>query len=70
MNKNEKDTMYALTVLMVLSLAACSSEKQETAKEEGFKPSLDTSTSCKITVAGGYDNFEALETEFDRFNEY
>ncbi|MBR2561918.1 MAG: carbohydrate ABC transporter substrate-binding protein, partial [Eubacterium sp.] len=40
------------------------------AAEEGFQPSLDASTSCQITVAGGYDNFEALEAEFDRFNEY
>ena len=59
-----------LAVLMVLGLAACGSEKQEAAAEEGFKPSLDTSASCKITVVGGYDNFEALESEFDRFNEY
>ena len=59
-----------LAVLMVLSLASCGSEKKEEKAEEGFKPSLDTSTSCKINVAGGYDNFEALETEFDRFNEY
>ena len=44
--------------------------KQETTKQEGFAPSLDTSASCQITVVGGYDNFEALEAEFDRFNEY
>ena len=44
--------------------------KQEAPKQEGFQPSLDTSASCQITVAGGYDNFEALEAEFDRFNEY
>ena len=44
--------------------------KQEETKQEGFQPSLDTSASCQITVAGGYDNFEALEAEFDRFNEY
>ena len=59
-----------LTVLMVLSLAACGSGKKEEASEKGFEPALDTSASCKINVAGGYDNFEALETEFDRFNEY
>ena len=82
-------------VLMILSLAACGSTKQEApkqepakqeetkqepakqepakqeeTKQEGFQPSLDTSASCQITVAGGYDNFEALEAEFDRFNEY
>ena len=55
---------------MILGLAACGSEKQEEKTEEGFKPALDTSAKCQITVAGGYDNFEALETEFDRFNEY
>ncbi len=61
-----------LAMLMVLSLAACGTEKQEApaAVEEGFRPALDTSTSCHITVAGGYDNFEALEAEFNRFNEY
>ena len=71
-----------LTVLMILSLAACGSGQQEakteakteakseTKAEEGFSPALDTSTSCHISIAGGYDNFEALETEFDRFNEY
>ena len=59
-----------LAVLMILSLAACGSEKQESTAEEGFSPSLDTSTDCHITVAGGYDNFEALEAEFDSFNEF
>ena len=59
-----------LTALMVMSLAACGSQQQEAASEEGFQPALDTSVSCHINVAGGYDNFEALEAEFDRFNEY
>ncbi len=45
--------------------------KTEAAKaEEGFRPSLDTSSDCEIRVAGGYDNFEALQAEFDRFNEF
>ena len=73
-----------LAVLLILGLAACGSQKQETqekpetqetqekpeAAAEGFTPSLDTSTDCHITVAGGYDNFEALEAEFDKFNNY
>ena len=59
-----------LAVLMILSLAACGTEKQEVKTAEGFRPSLDTSTSCRISVVGGYDNFEALEAEFDHFNEY
>ena len=67
-----KKTMCTLlALLLMLSLSACGSEKQEAAAaEEGFKPSLDTSASCHINVAGGYNNFEALEAEFDRFNEY
>lgn len=56
-----------LAVLTFATLAACS--KTEKKADEGFKPALDTETSCSITVAGSYDNFEALEAEFDRFNE-
>ena len=60
-----------LAVLMLLGLTACGTEKQEAAPTEaGFKPALDSSSSCHISVAGGYSNFEALEAEFDRFNEY
>ncbi|MBR2524189.1 MAG: carbohydrate ABC transporter substrate-binding protein [Clostridiales bacterium] len=58
-----------LTVSMLMGLAACDSEQQGNA-DEGFKPSLDTSAVCNISIAGGYDNFEALEAEFDRFNVY
>ena len=35
-----------------------------------FQPGLDTDTSCEITVIGSYSNFEALEAEFDSFNEF
>ena len=66
-----KKIMYMLlAVIMILGLSACGSEKQEATTEEGFSPALDTSAECNITVAGGYDNFEALEAEFDKFNEY
>ncbi|MCR5836458.1 MAG: extracellular solute-binding protein [Lachnospiraceae bacterium] len=34
-------------------------------KEEDFVPKLDTNTDCSITVAGSYDNFEALEAVFE-----
>jgi len=69
--KMKKKICMLLAGIMTLGLAACGSEKQETTTtEEGFKPSLDTSRSCSIRVAGGYDNFEALEAEFDRFNVY
>ena len=66
----KKTICILLAILMILGLAACGPEKQEEAIDEGFKPALDTAKNCQITVAGGYDNFEALETEFARFNEY
>ena len=60
-----------LALLMIFGLSACGKKEQEVpVEEEGFKPALDTSVNCHISVAGGYSNFEALETEFDRFNEY
>ena len=66
----KKTMCLFLAMLMVLSLAACGSETQDTGAEDGFRPALDPSVSCHISVAGGYNNFEALEAEFDRFNEY
>ena len=66
----KKFMCVCLSVMMLLGMAACGAEKQEAATGEGFSPALDASTECQITVAGGYDNFEALEAEFDSFNEY
>ena len=57
-----------LVVCMLVSLMACGGKPQEETSA-GFKPALDANTSCSITVAGSYDNFEALEAEFDWFNE-
>ena len=59
-----------LSALMILCLTACGAKEQEATAEKGFQPALDSIAECRITIAGGYDNFEALETEFDRFNEY
>ena len=57
-----------LIACALVSLTACGSKPQEKAAA-GFKPALDTKTQCRITVAGSYDNFEALEMAFDSFNE-
>ena len=57
-----------LAICCILSLTACGQTQEDSTA--GFKPALDTGTSCKITVAGSYDNFEALEAEFDRFNAF
>ena len=67
----KKTICTLLSVIMILGLTSCGAKKQEAKTEEaGFKPSLDTSTSCHLSIAGGYDNFEALEAEFDSFNDY
>ena len=58
-----------LAVLLAVVPAACISRVQ--AESAGaFQPRLDTDTSCEITVVGSYSNFEALEAEFDRFNDF
>ena len=58
-----------LATFMILGCAACGSGGQQK-NTESFTPELDKSTNCKINIAGTYSNFEALEAEFDRFNEY
>ena len=55
---------------MILSMAGCAAPQQQETPKEGFSPALDKTTGGHINIAGGYDNFEALEVEFDRFNEY
>ena len=49
-----------LACLLLTLLAACGKKKGD---DDAFEPALDTTTSCSITVAGSYDNFEALEAE-------
>ena len=69
----KKTLCLLLAVLMIQALAACGGAKPEApaaAAEAGFRPALDASASCRLSVVGGYNNFEALEAEFDRFNEY
>ena len=67
-----KRSIYVFfAIVMIMGLTACGSkEKQEDVTDVGFRPALDTSVKCHINVGGGYDNFEALEAEFDRFSEY
>ena len=58
-----------LAALLAVLPAACISRVQ--AESAGaFQPRLDRDTSCEISVIGSYSNFEALEVEFDRFNEF
>lgn len=64
-----KKLLCAMLILCTLVLLTACAKKPEEETAAGFKPSLDTGTSCRINVVGSYDNFEALEAEFDRFNE-
>ncbi len=70
MNIMKKVMCVFLSIMLILGMSACGVEKQEETVQEGFKPSMDTSVKASIKIAGGYDNFEALEVEIDRFNEY
>ena len=67
--KMKKTVSLILSATILLSIASCSTADRKT-EDKAFKPALDTSVSCNIKIAGGYDNFEALETEFERFNAY
>ena len=64
--------LVALVLLLAFAMTSCSRKEESKAQEVevGFKPRLDTTTSCKITVVGHYSNFEALEAEFNLFNQY
>jgi len=66
----KKTICMILAIMMILQLTACSGKEPEKPAEVGFKPSLDTSVSGQIKFVGGYENFEALEAEFDLFNKY
>ena len=55
-----------LCTLVLTMVAGCG----KTATEKPFEPKLDTSSNASVTVYGNYSNFEALESEFERFNEY
>ena len=64
--------LCALLAALVMCLTACGGREKtgEPEKSVGFVPKLDPKTECSITIAGHYSNFEALETEFNRFAEY
>ena len=67
MNKKlPKICLELLLVCIIFCLVSCKKKNSEAA----FVPLLDTETKCKIEIAGRYQNFEALEAEFDRFNEF
>ncbi len=58
--------ILGIVVAALVITAGCGKNENKT----GFKPKLDTTANTSITVYGSYSNFEALESEFERFNEY
>ena len=62
----KKLLIASLSISMAILMTGC----KKKSKDEEFKPSMDKNTKCNIKIVGSYDNFEALETEFDRFNSY
>ena len=59
----------AISILSIALMTSCGGEDQGDGND-AFVPALDPETSCAISVVGDYDNFEALEAEFDRFNTF
>ena len=62
-----KTLSMLLVIVMAILLIGC---KKGEEKEQPFSPSLDKEITGVINIAGHYTNFEALEEEFNRFNEY
>ena len=62
----KKLAYLAVGVISLSALAACNGKEEEYV----FKPTLDENYQCDIKIVGDYSNFEALEAEFDKFNDY
>ena len=65
----KKVYILSLFSIFAIAISACG-KKEQTSEEVGFKPKLDTETEVELTVRGHYENFEALEAEIGRFQEY
>ena len=65
-NKLTNISLVLSIIIAVFFLNGCKKKNND----DAFIPYLDTLTKCKIQIAGRYQNFEALEAEFDRFNEF
>ncbi len=66
--------LIALAAVILLALAAvlyfAVFRNRQTPPAAGFSAKLDTKTECTLNVVGHYENFEALEAEFNRFSEF
>ena len=64
----KKTLCVILSALLTVVLMTCACPAYA-GSAGAFQPRLNTDTSCEITVVGSYSNFEALEAEFESFNE-
>ncbi len=69
---NWKLIVLILAAVLVLAIVLYFAvfRNKDTSKDAGFSPKLDPQTKCTINVVGHYENFEALEAEFNRFSVY
>ncbi len=61
--------IIAAVIIIVLTLSSFAGCKKK-GKDVPFEPKLAADSNASVTVYGNYSNFEALESEFERFNAY
>lgn len=66
----KKTLLAVFSVFVILQSGLILSCKGKESDSKKFQPRFSANTSCQIRIAGNYKNFEALEAEFDRFNEF
>ena len=68
MRKNHGRIISTLIIVTLICTMFAGCSKSE--KDAPFEPKYATDTKSSIKVYGNYSNFEALESEFERFNKY
>ena len=61
--------MISAVIFAVCMITGTACGKKAT-EETAFSPKMDSASDASVTVYGSYSNFEALESEFERFHEY
>ena len=61
----KKRRVLIFGAILALSLSGCGKKDKN-----AFVPAYDKETECSITVKGHYDNFEALDEQINKFNEF
>lgn len=67
---NEENAVNETAPAAAAEEAGQEAAPDNSAGQKGFEPRLSQDTEGVINVVGHYNNFEAIEQEFNRFNEY